>query len=39
MSFIVALFISLALKLEVLTARKFIAACLAIVSILLLSGV
>jgi drug/metabolite transporter (DMT)-like permease len=39
MSFIVALFISLTLKLEALTARKFIAACLAIVSILLLSSV
>lgn len=38
MSFIVALFISLAFKLEKLNIRKFIAACLAIVSIVLLSN-
>lgn len=39
MSFIVALFVSWALKIEKLNSRKSIAACLAIFSILLLSNV
>jgi drug/metabolite transporter (DMT)-like permease len=36
-SFIVSLFLSLVLKIEMLNTRKFIAACLAIFSVLLLS--
>jgi drug/metabolite transporter (DMT)-like permease len=39
MSFIIALFISLALKIEELNLKKIIAACFAIFSILLLSNV
>lgn len=39
MSFIVALFVSLALKIEKIDAQKTVAACLALFSILLLSNV
>lgn len=39
MSFVIALFVSLALKIEDLNFKKLIAACLAIFSILLLSNI